>query len=52
MSMLENAASIFRAEVPWRWTQYIPSKHWYLPTSPHDVTTQEINVDILTAAGT
>jgi hypothetical protein len=22
-----------------RWKQYVPLKHWYLPTSPHDVTT-------------
>jgi hypothetical protein len=22
---------------------YVPLKHWYLPTSPHDVTTQKTN---------
>jgi hypothetical protein len=25
----------------WRWRQYVPPKHWYLPTSPHSVSTQK-----------
>lgn len=25
----------------WRWQQYIISKRWCLPTSPHDITTQK-----------
>jgi hypothetical protein len=30
---------------PWRWRQYVSPKRWYLPTSPHDVTTQKTNID-------
>jgi hypothetical protein len=30
----------------WRWRQYVPPKRWYLPTSPHGVTTQKTNTDI------
>jgi hypothetical protein len=26
------------------WIQYVPPKHWYLPMSPNDITTQKINV--------
>jgi hypothetical protein len=26
----------------WRWRQCVPPKCWYLPTSPHGVTTQKI----------
>jgi hypothetical protein len=37
---------------PWRWRQYIPPKRWYLPTSPHGVTTQKISIDIFTAVRT
>jgi hypothetical protein len=29
---------------PWRWRQYVSPKRWYLPTSPHGVTTQNNNV--------
>jgi hypothetical protein len=28
-----------------RWRQYVPPIHWYLPTSPHDVTAQR-NIDM------
>jgi hypothetical protein len=28
---------------------YVPPKRRYLPTSPHDVTTQKTNIDIFTA---
>jgi hypothetical protein len=37
---------------PWRWTQYVSPKRWYLPTSPHSVTTQKTNIDIFTAVRT
>jgi hypothetical protein len=30
----------------WKWRQYVPSKRWYLPTSPHGVETQKANIDI------
>jgi hypothetical protein len=28
---------------------YVPPKRWYLPTSPHGVTTQKTNIDIFTS---
>jgi hypothetical protein len=31
---------------PSRWTQHVPLKRWYLPTSPHAAATQNINTDI------
>jgi hypothetical protein len=31
---------------------YVPSKRWYLPTSPHGVITQKTNIDIFTAVST
>jgi hypothetical protein len=30
----------------------VPPKHWYLPISPHGVTTQKINIGILIAVRT
>jgi hypothetical protein len=33
---------------PWRWRQYVPQKHWYLPTGPHDVKTQQTSIDMKT----
>jgi hypothetical protein len=36
----------------WRWKQYIPPKHWCLPTSPHSVTAQKTNIDIFNAVTT
>jgi hypothetical protein len=36
---------------PWRRTQYILLKHWYLPTSPHDIKTKETS-NIVTALRT
>jgi hypothetical protein len=30
----------------WRWRRYVPSKRWYLPTSPHGVTAQKTKIDI------
>jgi hypothetical protein len=32
---------------PWRETQHVPPKRWYLPTGPYGVTTQTTNMDIL-----
>jgi hypothetical protein len=32
---------------PWRWRYYVPPKCWYLPTSPHGITSQKINIDIM-----
>jgi hypothetical protein len=29
----------------WRWRQYVPPKCWYLPTSPHGVTTRKNTID-------
>jgi hypothetical protein len=29
----------------WRWRQYVSLKLWFLPTSPHGVTTQKNNTD-------
>jgi hypothetical protein len=29
----------------WRWRQYVPPKRWYLPTSPHGVSTQKTNIE-------
>jgi hypothetical protein len=46
-SLEEYSTSIFRQ--PWRWRQYVPPKRWYLPISPHGVTTQETNIDIYSA---
>jgi hypothetical protein len=52
---------------PWRWRQipsvpifkaevgdsmFLRKKRWYLPTSPHGVTTQEANIDVFTAVKT
>jgi hypothetical protein len=37
---------------PWKWRQYIPLKRWYLPTSPHGVTTQKNKADVFTAVKT
>jgi hypothetical protein len=28
------------------WREYVPPKHWYLPTSLHGITTQKTNTDI------
>jgi hypothetical protein len=41
-----------RENRPWRWRQYASPKRWYLPTSPHCVTTQKNNIDIFTAVRT
>jgi hypothetical protein len=41
----EHTASIFRAEAG----QYVSPKHWYLPESPHDVTTQNTNMEVVRA---
>jgi hypothetical protein len=30
----------------WRWRQYVPLKGWYLPTSPHGITTKKPNIII------
>jgi hypothetical protein len=39
--------------VLWVVTQcHVPPKRWYLPTSPHGVTTQKTNIDIFTAVRT
>jgi hypothetical protein len=27
--------------------EYVPQKQWYLPTSPHGITTQKTNINIL-----
>jgi hypothetical protein len=35
-----------------RWMQYVPPKHWYLPTNPHGITTHKTNTDIFTAMRT
>jgi hypothetical protein len=32
---------------PWRWRQYVPPKRWYIPTSPHGVTTKKTNMDMV-----
>jgi hypothetical protein len=34
---------------PWRWKQYVSPKRWYLPTSPHGVTTLKTNIDTFIA---
>jgi hypothetical protein len=34
----------------WKWRQYIPPKRWFLPTSPHGVTTQDSNIEIVMLA--
>jgi hypothetical protein len=36
----------------WGWRQYVPPKRWYLPTSPHGISTQKNNIDIFTAVRT
>jgi hypothetical protein len=43
----EYNASIIRTE-----EQYIPPKRWYLPASPHGVTTQKDNIEIFAAVRT
>jgi hypothetical protein len=40
-----------KMEAAWRWRQYVPPKPWYLPTSPHGVTTKKY-IDIFTAVRT
>jgi hypothetical protein len=30
----------------WKWRQYAPPKRWYLATIPHDVSTQNANIDV------
>jgi hypothetical protein len=35
----------------WKWF-YFPPKRWFLPISPHGVTTQKTNIDIFTAVRT
>jgi hypothetical protein len=37
---------------PWRSRQHVASKRWYVPTSPHSVTTQKTNTDSSTAVRT
>jgi hypothetical protein len=37
---------------PHRWRQYVPSKHLYLPTSPHRVTTKKTTMCIFTPVKT
>jgi hypothetical protein len=32
--------------LPWRWTWYIPPKHWWPPARSHSVTTQNTTVDL------
>jgi hypothetical protein len=32
----------------WRWRQFVPSKRWSLPSSPHDVTTQKTSFELFT----
>jgi hypothetical protein len=32
---------------PWRWRQYVSLKRWYLPTSPHGITSQRNNIYFL-----
>jgi aspartate aminotransferase-like enzyme len=49
----EHTASVFRDNVSYylqllRWRQYVPVKHWYPSTSPHDVTTQKTSFDVFT----
>jgi hypothetical protein len=35
-----------------RWRQYVLPKRWYLPTSPHAVTSQRNNIDMFTVVRT
>jgi hypothetical protein len=37
---------------PWRWKQHVSPKRWYLPMSPHGITTQKNNVVIFTTVRT
>jgi hypothetical protein len=39
---------VFCVVTPLRWRQYVPPKHWYLPTSPHGVTNHKTSIDIFT----
>jgi hypothetical protein len=32
-----------------RMEQYVPPKHWYLPTSPYSVTTHKTNIDFFSS---
>jgi hypothetical protein len=38
--MLINISILNVTAQPWRWRRYAPPNRWYLPTKPHDVTTQ------------
>jgi hypothetical protein len=33
----------------WRWWKFVPPKHWWMPTRPHGVASQNIVVYVLTA---
>jgi hypothetical protein len=37
----------WNSEQPWRWKQYVPPKHWYLPRSPHGFAIQKTNVHFI-----
>jgi hypothetical protein len=42
--LYERYEPLTAVKVPWRWRQYISPKLWYLPMSPHGITTQS-NID-------
>jgi hypothetical protein len=39
--------NFFILRTRWRWKQYIPPKCLYLPTTPHRVTAQNTNIEIM-----
>jgi hypothetical protein len=48
---LNRQIPAFRRNI-WRVRQYVPPKHWCLPTSPHVVTTQKTDIDKFTVVRT
>jgi hypothetical protein len=42
-TICEIWASLTAVEVPWRWRQYVSPKLWWLPASPHGLTTHNID---------
>jgi hypothetical protein len=37
---------------PWKWGRYFPPNRFHLPPSPHGVTTQKTNIDIMSSVRT
>jgi hypothetical protein len=52
MDNVQNGVSIKNQPLLQTFREQFPPKHWYLPASPHGVTTQKTNIDIFTALRT